>query len=85
MAYKDEYEVAQLYTDGAFLKQVETEFDGDDLRFEFHMAPFCCLATERFAAACLQGVRTDLSAFHMTFKGFVSQPRKKNAPPVRTM
>jgi len=39
MAYKDEYEVARLYTDGAFLKQVEGEFDGDDLRFEFHLAP----------------------------------------------
>jgi indolepyruvate ferredoxin oxidoreductase len=39
MTYKDEYEVARLYTDGAFLKQVETEFDGDNLRFEFHLAP----------------------------------------------
>jgi len=39
MAYKDEYEVARLYTDGAFLKQVATEFDGDNLRFEFHLAP----------------------------------------------
>jgi indolepyruvate ferredoxin oxidoreductase len=39
MAYKDEYEVARLYTDGAFIKQVETEFDGDNLRFEFHLAP----------------------------------------------
>jgi indolepyruvate ferredoxin oxidoreductase len=39
MAYKDEYEVARLYTDGAFLKQVENEFDGDNLRFEFHLAP----------------------------------------------
>ena len=39
MAYKDEYEVARLYTDGAFLKQVESEFDGDNLRFEFHLAP----------------------------------------------
>jgi indolepyruvate ferredoxin oxidoreductase len=39
MAYKDEYEVARLYTDGAFLKQVENEFDGDKLRFEFHLAP----------------------------------------------
>jgi indolepyruvate ferredoxin oxidoreductase len=39
MAYKDEYEVARLYTDGAFLKQIETEFDGDNLRFEFHLAP----------------------------------------------
>jgi indolepyruvate ferredoxin oxidoreductase len=39
MAYKDEYEVARLYTDGSFLKQVEAEFDGDNLRFEFHLAP----------------------------------------------
>jgi len=39
MAYKDEYEVARLYTDGAFLKQVANEFDGDNLRFEFHLAP----------------------------------------------
>jgi indolepyruvate ferredoxin oxidoreductase len=39
MAYKDEYEVARLYTDGAFLKQVENEFGGDNLRFEFHLAP----------------------------------------------
>ncbi len=39
MAYKDEYEVARLYTDGAFLKQVAGTFGGDDLRFEFHLAP----------------------------------------------
>ena len=39
MAYKDEYEVARLYTDGAFLKQVESTFSGDGLRFEFHLAP----------------------------------------------
>ncbi|MGH6671236.1 MAG: indolepyruvate ferredoxin oxidoreductase family protein [Xanthobacteraceae bacterium] len=39
MAYKDEYEVARLYTDGSFQKQVEREFDGEKLRFEFHLAP----------------------------------------------
>jgi indolepyruvate ferredoxin oxidoreductase len=39
MAYKDEYEVARLYTDGAFLNQVATTFSGDKLRFEFHLAP----------------------------------------------
>ena len=38
MAYKDEYEVARLYTDGAFAKQVKAAFDGD-LKFEFHLAP----------------------------------------------
>jgi indolepyruvate ferredoxin oxidoreductase len=39
MAYKDEYEVARLYTDGNFLKQVAKTFDGENLRFEFHLAP----------------------------------------------
>jgi indolepyruvate ferredoxin oxidoreductase len=38
MAYKDEYEVARLYTDGSFAKQVAAAFDGD-LRLEFHLAP----------------------------------------------
>jgi indolepyruvate ferredoxin oxidoreductase len=39
MAYKDEYEVARLYGHGEFLRQVAEEFDGDKLRFEFHLAP----------------------------------------------
>ena len=38
MAYKDEYEVARLYTDGSFKRALETEFEGD-LKLEFHMAP----------------------------------------------
>jgi indolepyruvate ferredoxin oxidoreductase len=38
MAYKDEYEVARLYTDGSFAKQVAASFDGDT-RLEFHLAP----------------------------------------------
>ena len=39
MAYKDEYEVARLYGNGEFLRQVGEEFDGERLRFEFHLAP----------------------------------------------
>jgi indolepyruvate ferredoxin oxidoreductase len=39
MAYKDEYEVARLYTGQSFRKQVKAAFAGDDLRFEFHLAP----------------------------------------------
>ncbi len=38
MAYKDEYEVARLYTDGSFRKQLEREFEGE-LKLEFHLAP----------------------------------------------
>jgi indolepyruvate ferredoxin oxidoreductase len=39
MAYKDEYEVARLYTDGTFAKQVGNEVGGEKLRLEFHLAP----------------------------------------------
>ena len=39
MAYKDEYEVARLYADPAFLRQVRSEVDGDNLRLTFHLAP----------------------------------------------
>jgi indolepyruvate ferredoxin oxidoreductase len=38
MAVKDEYEVARLYTDGSFKRQLAKEFDGYD-RLEFHLAP----------------------------------------------
>ncbi|MGH0037358.1 MAG: indolepyruvate ferredoxin oxidoreductase family protein [Myxococcota bacterium] len=38
LAYKDEYEVARLYTDGAFQRQLETEFEGD-YRIRFNLAP----------------------------------------------
>ncbi len=39
MAYKDEYEVARLYSGTSFLDRVRSNFDGDRLRFEFHLAP----------------------------------------------
>src|SRR5690606_31288078 len=38
MAIKDEYEVARLYTDGAFSKQLAGQFQSWD-RLEFHLAP----------------------------------------------
>lgn len=38
LAYKDEYEVARLYTDGAFLKKLKKQFSGN-YKIEFHMAP----------------------------------------------
>jgi indolepyruvate ferredoxin oxidoreductase len=39
MAYKDEYEVARLYADTSFVERVKSSFDGDNMRFEFHLAP----------------------------------------------
>jgi indolepyruvate ferredoxin oxidoreductase len=38
MAYKDEYEVARLYTDPAFLQQVRAQFSGD-YKMTMHLAP----------------------------------------------
>jgi indolepyruvate ferredoxin oxidoreductase len=38
MAYKDEYEVARLHTDTAFLNQVNGLFEGD-FKLNYHLAP----------------------------------------------
>lgn len=42
MAYKDEYEVARLHADPAFLDKLRTQFDGEpgrDYRLRYHLAP----------------------------------------------
>jgi indolepyruvate ferredoxin oxidoreductase len=38
MAYKDEYEVGRLYSDGEFLKKLGAQFEGD-YKLTFHLAP----------------------------------------------
>ena len=38
MAYKDEYEVARLYTSGEFKRQLAQQFEGD-FKVHFHLAP----------------------------------------------
>lgn len=38
LAYKDEYEVARLYTDGEFVRQLNLQFEGD-FKLKFHMSP----------------------------------------------
>ena len=38
MAYKDEYEVARLYTDPKFMQRMREQFSGD-FRMKFHLAP----------------------------------------------
>jgi indolepyruvate ferredoxin oxidoreductase len=38
MSYKDEYEVARLYTDGEFRHTLQQQFEGD-IALEFYMAP----------------------------------------------
>ncbi len=52
MAYKDEYEVARLYADPAFLERLRASFEGEpgkDYSLQFHMAP------PRFAKRDAQG------------------------------
>ena len=38
LAYKDEYEVARLYVEGAFAAQLHQQFEGD-YKLKFHLAP----------------------------------------------
>ena len=38
MAYKDEYEVARLYTSGDFQKKLQQQYEGD-YKLRFHLAP----------------------------------------------
>lgn len=38
MAYKDEYEVARLYTDPAFMAKIQAQFEGN-YQLKFHLAP----------------------------------------------
>jgi indolepyruvate ferredoxin oxidoreductase len=38
LAYKDEYEVARLYSDGVFLRDIERQFEGA-WSLQFHLAP----------------------------------------------
>jgi indolepyruvate ferredoxin oxidoreductase len=38
LAYKDEYEVARLYTDSGFMKSIRARFEGN-FRLNFHLAP----------------------------------------------
>ncbi len=46
LAYKDEYEIGRLYTDGRFLRRLEEQFEGS-LRLKFHLAPPLIAARDR--------------------------------------
>ncbi|NMM27324.1 MAG: indolepyruvate ferredoxin oxidoreductase family protein [Glaciimonas sp.] len=70
MAYKDEYEVARLYTDGVFQKQLAAQFEGD-YKLEFLMAPPLLLRV--FGAGApprkMRGGAWMMSALRMLAKG----------------
>ncbi|MAF47241.1 MAG: indolepyruvate ferredoxin oxidoreductase family protein [Rhodospirillales bacterium] len=50
MAYKDEYEVARLYTDGRFRQSLETRFTGK-YRLGYHLAPPLLAPRDRVSGA----------------------------------
>jgi indolepyruvate ferredoxin oxidoreductase len=53
LAYKDEYEVARLYTDGAFRRQLEAEFEGD-YKIQVHLAPQILFPRDRETGRALK-------------------------------
>jgi indolepyruvate ferredoxin oxidoreductase len=57
MAYKDEYEVGRLYTDGEFRRQLAEQFEGDDLKLEFYMAPPALVKPKGAAAKAPRKIR----------------------------
>src|SRR4030095_12092222 len=68
MAYKDEYEVARLHSDSAFLARVEGMFEGEngkDYKLNYHLAPPIIakrnakgeLQKQKFGPAMLTGFR----------------------------
>ena len=50
MAYKDEYEVARLYTDGEFAKALTEQFEGDPAQVQPRAAAARAIATRRRAS-----------------------------------
>ena len=56
MAYKDEYEVARLYTDGSFPKKLKEKFEGD-FTLSFHLAPPIFASATRRRPALKKRVR----------------------------
>jgi len=48
MAYKDEYEVARLYGDDSFAKQLKSDLGGGNLRLSVHLAPPLLARRDKF-------------------------------------
>ena len=57
MAYKDEYEVARLFSDGAFAEELARHFE-DGFRLEFHMAPPLFASRETPIPVCRESAAT---------------------------
>lgn len=92
LAYKDEYEVARLYTDGAFWESIQQSFSGD-FKIAFHMAPPIFSRTDpatgrpakrKFGQGMLVGLRLlarlkGLRGTHFDFFGYSQERRAERA------
>ena len=83
MAYKDEYEVARLYTDDAFHQSGEVELRRRNLRFEFHLAPPLFARKDKVTGEPQEdGVRA-VDAVGVWRAGEVPIPARHAARPIR--
>ena len=64
MAYKDEYEVARLYTDGTFCKKLRRQFEGD-FTLEYHLAPPLFAPARSGQPASRASAPSDLGCVHV--------------------
>lgn len=92
MAYKDEYEVARLYTNGDFHKRLNEQFEGN-FTLQFHLAPPLLakkdsvtghLIKRRFPQVTLQAFRVlaklkDLRGTALDVFGYTSERRQERA------
>ncbi|WP_363321696.1 indolepyruvate ferredoxin oxidoreductase family protein [Pseudomonas sp. 21LCFQ02] len=71
LAIKDEYEVARLFTQGDFLKQIESTFEGD-YRLHFHLAA----PLLNKSAAGVQGKKTSYGPWMLKAFGWLARLRR---------
>jgi indolepyruvate ferredoxin oxidoreductase len=72
MSYKDEYEVARLYSDGQFMQKLEEQFEGP-MKINFHLAPPLLAKINSFSGLpekrILPGFTMSIFKFLATLKG----------------
>ncbi len=78
MAYKDEYEVARLYTDGSFAANLAKQFKGD-YTLKFHLAPPVLGRMDSFSG---KPVKTEFGPWMMTGFRLLARLRRLRGTPL---
>ena len=82
MAYKDEYEVARLYTDTGFLERVAGMFEGD-WKLRFHLAPPLIAGPDPVTGEPREARLRPVDAARLPPAGAAQAPARHSARPVR--